>query len=86
MVWIEMSRDEMHGGGEWSFPHCVWAPTYKNEPQKRRWSFWGNILDVKAGDIILHLRGIGNEANFVGFSVAETDGHKTMERPPYPGE
>lgn len=86
MVWIEMSRDKIHGGGEWSFPHCVWAPTYKNEPQKGRWSFWSNILEIKTGDVIIHLRGIGDKAAFVGFSVAETDGHKTMERPPCPGK
>jgi len=34
MIWIEMSRDETHGGDNWAFSKCVWAPTYKKNPQK----------------------------------------------------
>lgn len=30
MMWIEMSRDEVHGGGDWAFAKCVWSPTHKN--------------------------------------------------------
>lgn len=86
MIWIEMSREELHGGGEWGFAACVWSPAYKNEPQKRSWAFWNNIRNVKVGDTIIHLRGIGDKAAFVGFSTAITDGHKTTERPPFPGD
>ena len=28
-TWIEMSRDIEHGGNEWGFTECIWAPTYK---------------------------------------------------------
>ena len=51
-----------------------------------RWSFWETLLDVKVGDPILHLRGKGNSAAFVGFSVAAADGFATEDRPPAPGE
>lgn len=85
MIWIEMFREELHGGGEWGFAACVWSPAYKNEPQKRSWAFWNNILNVKVGDTIIHLRGIGYKAAFVGFSTAITDGHNTTVRSPFPG-
>ena len=29
MVWIEMGRDAIHGGGEWGFKKCIWSPGYK---------------------------------------------------------
>ena len=29
MIWLEMSREEKHGGGEWSFQKCIWAPSHK---------------------------------------------------------
>ena len=44
------------------------------------------LLEIRAGDSILHLRGKDEKAAFVGFSVAETDGFRTTERPPDPGE
>lgn len=31
MIWLEMSREEKHGGGEWSFQKCIWAPSHKKE-------------------------------------------------------
>lgn len=85
-MWIEMSRDEEHGGNEWGFTKCIWAPTYKkSKSENRTWPFWENVNKVRSGDIILHLRGKGNQAEFVGCSIAKTDGHETLERPPSPG-
>lgn len=85
MIWIEMSRDEVHGGGEWGFKKCLWSPAYKQGKLGGSWLFWNNILQVKQGDIVIHLRGKGHKAAFVGYSVAATDGHRTLERPPQPG-
>lgn len=39
MVWIEMSRDEIHGGGEWGFKKCIWSPAYKKGDLKGSWLF-----------------------------------------------
>src|SRR5580704_15316768 len=83
MMYLEMSRDEAHGGGGWAYPNCVWAPTEKARGGK--WPFWTKILDVRSGDIILHLRGVPPNAHFVGYSRAAGDGFQTSERPPEPG-
>lgn len=88
MVWIEMSRVETHGGGEWAFSKCVWSPSYKrvaNKRKKQSWPFWDNILSVVTGDIILHLQKRQDDSVFIGYSIAATDGHITKERPPVPG-
>lgn len=85
MVWIEMSRDKIHGGGEWGLKKCLWSPAYKRGARGGSWLFWSNILQVKQGDIVIHLSGRGHAAAFVGYSVAATDGHETLERPPQPG-
>lgn len=85
MVWIEMSRDKIHGGGEWGFKKCLWSPARKKGPRGGSWLFWNNILQVKQGDIVIHLCGKGDTAAFVGYSIAATDGHETLERPPQPG-
>jgi putative restriction endonuclease len=85
-MWIEMSRDEEHGGDEWGFTKCIWAPTYKkSEGEDKLWLFWDNVNKVKTGDIVFHLRGKGQKAEFVGCSIAKTDGHETLERPLSPG-
>jgi hypothetical protein len=81
-MYLEMSRDETHGGGTWSFPNCIWAPTEKDGGGS--WPFWTKVLDVRAGDIILHLRGLQPHAKFVGFSRAARDGFETSKRPPDP--
>jgi putative restriction endonuclease len=83
MIYLEMARDPTHGGGSWSFPNCVWAPTDK--VGGGRWSFWSKILKIKTGDIVVHLRGIPPAASFVGFSNAISDGFETHSRPPDPG-
>ncbi|WP_300787650.1 hypothetical protein, partial [uncultured Akkermansia sp.] len=75
MIWIEMSRDNIHGGGEWGFTKCLWSPAYKFSSNKKRkisWLYWNNILKVQQGDIILHLRGKKHFASFVGYSIAAT--------------
>lgn len=86
MIWIEMSRDEAHGGGEWGFKKCLWSPAHKNGKRRGSWPFWNNILQVKQGDFVIHLRRKKHKAAFVGYSVAATDGHETLERPPKPGK
>jgi len=41
---------------------------------------------VQGDDSVLHLRGVGRGAAFVGFSTAAQDGHVTTERArPTPG-
>lgn len=81
-----MSRDETHGVGEWGFGKCLWSPSHKRGDRKRSWLFWKNLLDVQQGDVIIHLRGKGYLAAFVGYSVAATDGHETLEHPPKAGK
>src|SRR5690348_9490222 len=83
-MWLEMSRDEMHGGGEWGFTKCLWSPTTKKGGTSK-WAYWENLLRVKAGDTVLHLRGEGKKAAFVGFSIAENNGYKTNDAPGKPG-
>lgn len=82
MMYLEMARDEEHGGGTWAFPNCVWAPTAKRGGGT--WPFWEKIMQIKESDIILHLRGKTHDAHFVGYSVASTDGFITKRRPPTP--
>ena len=84
MPWIEMSRDPIHGGGDWSFLKCIWSPVSKADGSSQGW--WKNFERVRAGDRVIHLRGAGAEARFVGMSVCSTDGEITSERPPDPGE
>jgi hypothetical protein len=84
MLWLEMSRDPVHGSGDWQFGKCLWSPARK--PDGTRWGFWETMLKVREGDIVLHLKGKSNKAAFVGFSIASSDGYLTNERPPIPGQ
>lgn len=84
MLWLEMSRDEVHGGGLWGFGQCLWSPTKKTNGAS--WAFWETLRRVDAGDFVVHLRGKGKRAAFVGFSTAATAGRETKDRPPEPGE
>lgn len=84
MIWLEMSRDEVHGGEGWSFTKCIWSPTRKKGTNSKS-LFWGNILCVKKGDVVIHLRGKGAKAAFVGFSTVVGNGYETKSRPPQPG-
>lgn len=86
MVWIEMSHDEVHGGGDWRFSKSLWAPTYKRSKTdvKSKWTYWETVNQVKKGDRILHLRGKSN-TSFLGISIAAFDGVETLECPPDPG-
>ena len=72
MIYLEMSRDRKHGGGAWSFPHCVWAPVTTRDG--RSWRFWEKILQIEEGDLIIHLRGKPPNACFVGHSIAAGSG------------
>lgn len=84
MIWLEMSRDSLHGGGDWGFSSCLWSPTRKIDGS--RWSFWESLLSVEEGDPVLHLRGSGKKAAFVGTSTAASRGYETQERPPIAGQ
>ena len=83
MLWLEMSRDPVHGAGTWGFGQSLWSPSYERG-SGRKWPFWETLLRVRSGDLVLHLRGIGQEAAFVGFSTAARDGFETSEHPPNP--
>lgn len=74
----------MHGGGTWAFPNCVWTPTEKRGGGA--WPFWTKVLQVRAGDTVIHLRGKTAHAHFVGYSIASADGFETSRRPPDPKE
>lgn len=84
MIFLEMSRDEIHGGGNWGFPKCVWAPLKTRRGSS--WPYWSKILQISEGDIIIHLRGISPNANFVGYSIASSAGFITSNCPPEPKE
>jgi len=84
VAFIEMARDEAHGGAGWHFLQCVWAPTEKEKGG--RWPFWLKILEIREGDLVLHIRATARKSFFVGYSVASTDGYRTEERPPEPGD
>ncbi len=83
-MWLEMSRDEKHGGEGWDFSKYLWSPSHKRNGGQ--WAFWQSLLQVKQGDEVFHLRGIGKDANFVGYSFADTDGYETFEKPTLSGE
>lgn len=85
MIWIEMSRDEQHGGGAWGFTKSLWAPS-RTQGISRRSTYWERILNTREGDLVLHLRGAGQNAAFVGLSTVVGAGHLTNERPPHPGD
>lgn len=90
MLWLEMSRDVIHGGEDWGFTRSLWSPTKKNalasQQSSSTWPFWEAVLQVKADDVVLHLRGEGQSAAFIGLSNAEEDGYETAMRPPFPGQ
>lgn len=83
-MWLEMSRDSAHGGADWAFTECLWSPSHKNPSGS--WSFWELLKRVRKGDTVFHLRGKSPRAAFVGYSVADSDGYQTEDRPPMPGQ
>src|ERR1700731_2155534 len=83
MMFLEMSRDEAHGGDGWGFTECLWAPTEKTGGGK--WPYWIKLLAVNDGDLVFHLRGKGQGAYFVGYSRASGNGYETNAAPPSPG-
>ena len=80
IMWLEMSRDEEHGGPGWVFTECLWSPSHKKPSGK--WPFWESLLSVRQGDIVFHLRGKTHFARFVGYSIADSNGYHTAQRPP----
>lgn len=87
MLWIEMSRDEAHGGSGWEFGQCVWSPAYtRSHGQPRSWPYWSSILASRAGDTVVHLRWRWPKAAFVGVSTVVSGGFRTTDRPPITGE
>ena len=83
-MWLEMSRDTAHGGEGWAFAECLWSPTHKNPSGS--WSFWELLGRVRKDDVVVHLRGKGTRAAFVGYSIADADGYQTTRRPQKPGQ
>jgi putative restriction endonuclease len=83
MIYLEMARDEDHGGGTWAFTNCVWAPIKKTNGST--WPFWSKVLEIREGDTVIHLRGVSDPC-FVGYSIASGNGFQTTRRPPDPGE
>lgn len=83
-MWIEMWREDSPRDAGWAFTETLWSPIYRRR-DARRWPYWDTLLSVQKGDTIYHLRGKGENARFVGYSEADTDGFKTRRRPPNPG-
>ncbi len=83
MAWLELSRDPGHGGKGWAFGECLWSPTKRQDGEK--WGYWELMRSVRAGDLVLHLRGQDAQAAFVGYSFADSDAYETERRPPSPG-
>jgi putative restriction endonuclease len=81
-TWLEMSREEAHGGDGWAFGECLWVPARKKDGT--RWPYWDNLRRVRKGDVIVHLKGKDVDAAFVGSSIATSDGMETRNRPPNP--
>jgi len=86
MLWLEMSRDSAHGGPGWEFSRCLWSPAYKKGAQRSKWPYWDSLLRTRVGDNVLHLRGIGKQAAFVGLTSCEGSWISTIEKPPAPGQ
>lgn len=86
-TWLEISKVVPHGGADWEFGECLWAPTHKdNSDRVLRWRFWENVNEVEKGDSVLHLRITDNVGYFVACSFAADDGYMTHERPTDPGK
>lgn len=81
-MWLEMARDDAHGGPGWEFATCLWSPTERRGGGK--WGYWELMRQVREGDSIIHLRGRENPT-FVGVSTADSDCYETAERPTNPG-
>jgi hypothetical protein len=79
MVWLEMRSNNMRYNPGWNFSGSVWAPE-KNQ-KGRDWPFWSLIAKVVIGDTIFHLRDVGGEKLFAGYSTALTDGYLTDDVP-----
>jgi putative restriction endonuclease len=84
-MWLEMSRDEAHGGPGWAFTECLWSPSHKRG-HRGKWAFWDLLLKIQEGDIVFHLQGGTHRQHFVGYSTADSDGYKTIEKPPQAGK
>lgn len=54
---------------------CLISPTKKANGTK--WKYWDNLLKIKEGELIFHLCGKDDKAEFVGFSTASSDGYIT---------
>ncbi|MEE8370771.1 MAG: hypothetical protein V3R73_01400, partial [Sphingomonadales bacterium] len=82
-MWLEMAKDGNHGGKGWEFGRCLWTPTATAKGGRR--ADWNLLLKVRLGDPVIHLRGKGDKAAFVGVSTAKHGGWQTSRRPPEPG-
>jgi len=84
MLWLELTKNPLHGGAGWEFGRCLWSPGTKENGAN--WPFWSGLLQVKKKDPVVHLRYDKKDWNFVGTSAASSDGFTTTDRPPQPDE
>ncbi len=84
-VWVEMSKDPIHGGLGWELGSRLWSPNHA-KPNKngvvRRQPYWSLLHNVKKGDTVIHLKG----QQFVGVSTAASDFYLTSSKPPQSGD
>lgn len=79
MIWLELRTNSSTYDSGWNFSESVWAPTHKANGSK--WPFWELVNRVVKGDIIFHLRYTDGSKQFVGYSIADTDGYVTDDLP-----
>lgn len=74
--------------GAWRRRLAVYQVRLVANPDKKwsTWAFWEKIRRVKAGDTVIHLRGVPPHAHFAGYPTAIGDGAETRSRPPEAGK
>ena len=70
-MWLEMARDETHGGNGWEFGSCLWSPSVKTNGQ--RWPYWDLLKQV-----------IGTGFRFAGGAFNASSAGWIQERPSCP--
>lgn len=79
MIWLELRTNNTKYNEGWNLLESVWAPITKSNGVK--WPFWGLVGNVIKGDIIFHLTKDSGKKRFLGYSVANTDGYLTYDKP-----
>jgi predicted restriction endonuclease len=79
MIWLELrTHNHVYSPG-WNFTESAWAPIKKKKGGT--WPFWTLVNNVVKGDIIFHLKHVGADKRFLGYSTAVSDGYLTYESP-----